>query len=321
MLKAANLRLSDALWNAWCVVSLLGIWPRFIEPNLLLVSKLKLKLPSLPRGLQGLRLLQFSDLHFQSSLSDAFLKRLAAKISSLKPDIIVFTGDFLCQGVLEDEQRLLSFLNTLKAPHGCFAVLGNHDYQVKMGLNANAEYDILEDNQDALITQGFKRLFSATKNSGVVTARLAKVKAHAQLVDLIKKSPFQLLHNQCIQLAIKGERLNICGFGEYSCGNTLPDTAFVGYDESCPGILLLHNPDGVFLLQKWPGEIVLSGHTHGGQVNLPWIWKKCTLLENEGFKKGLISVFNKYLYVNRGISSVFPFRWFAPPELLLMTLV
>jgi predicted MPP superfamily phosphohydrolase len=315
------LRWGDKLWDAWCIASVIGVWPRFIEPRMLTVTRLELRIPALPPGLKGLKLLHLSDIHFHSGMSAAFLQRVSTKILSLQPDIIVCTGDFLCYGHLEEQARLLEFLKSLHAPLGCFAVLGNHDYASRIGLNARGDYDIAKADERALIAQGFYRLFSNPHISGKATDEVTSMPPHADLVALLHASPFVLLHNDCRQVIVGSGGLNICGLGEYSCGKTLTQAAFEGYEKRYPGILLLHNPDGVPLLREVPGDIILCGHTHGGQVNLPWIWRKCALMEHPQFKQGLVPFFNKWVYINRGLGSIFPFRWFAPPELLLLTLV
>lgn len=314
-----RLSLPDLLWDAWCVCSLIGIWPRFIEPNLITTSYITLKVPKLPKELHGLRILQFSDLHLHPRVPDFFLKHLCRKINRLKPDLIVFTGDFLCFSVLAERERLMRFLSSLQAPYGCYAVLGNHDYQQSVSINDKGEYDVIE-NSPALISKGFSRLFTTTTLAKKVALRAQAVGQHAELTDLLKKTPFQLLHNQTKLISIKNKALNICGLGEYTLGRLQPEIAFKDYDRQYPGIILAHNPDSIPFLEAYPGEVILCGHTHGGQVNLPWLWKKFTLLENMQFKKGLHKVKDKWAYINRGIGSVLQFRWFSPPEILLLTL-
>ena len=103
-------------------------------------------------------------------------------------------------------------------------------------------------------------------------------------------------------------------------GQCRPEKGFEGYQANYPGIILVHNPDGIKTLQDRPGELILSGHTHGGQVYLPWMWKRFTRLENPAVRRGLYHLDGKWIYVNRGIGSVMKFRWFAVPELLSVTL-
>lgn len=316
--------LSDALWDLWCIASIIGIWPRFIEPRLVLKSRHTFKIPNLPSALKGLKIVHFSDLHFQKSVSSKFLDKLSRKISSENPDILVFTGDFICYSQLaeNEKQRLFCFLNGLKARYGCYAIFGNHDYAEYVSINAEGEYDLMtEEKERSLIKRGLERLFTITKLAKKTTLRAQEVGLHADLIALLKKTPFQLLENNSKLVKINDSAINICGLGEYSLGKMKPELAFSNYDKSFPGIVLLHNPDGIPLLKGYPGEIVLCGHTHGGQVNLPWMWKKFILLENAQFKSGLIKFDQRWIYVNRGIGSIIRFRWFAPPELLVLTLM
>src|SRR5690606_22728131 len=126
---------------------------------------------------KSLKIVQFSDLHFSKNLSDAFLRRLTSKILKQSPDIIVFTGDFLCYSKLTNEDRLKKFLNSLSAPFGCYAVLGNHDYESFVSVNEEGEYDVIENSTSTLI-KGFKRLFSNVTLTKNMTERAKNVDFH-----------------------------------------------------------------------------------------------------------------------------------------------
>ena len=309
-----------SLWDFFCIASLIGIWPRFIEPAWIRTSYITCKIASLPSPLKGLKIAQFSDLHFSSSMSDNFLKKVFRKIERLEPDLILFTGDFLCYGKMEEQDRLHAFLNKLQAPHGCFAVLGNHDYAACVSVNEKGDYDVI-DPATTPLKKAFNRLGKPVAEvTGHMTDRAKNTPLHDALIGLLKKTPFKLLHNETATLQIGDAKLNLTGLGEYMMARALPSEAFAKYDKRFPGIILLHNPDGAPCLKEFPGDIILSGHTHGGQINLPWIWKKFTVLENRKFTKGLHPAGDKWIYINRGIGSAFPFRCFSPPELLLLTL-
>ncbi|NGX43515.1 MAG: 3',5'-cyclic adenosine monophosphate phosphodiesterase CpdA [Chlamydiae bacterium] len=314
-----SFHVSDLLWDLWCVVSIIGIWPRFIEPNLVTTTKLSLPISNLPEELKDLRILQFSDLHLHPRVPDFFLTKLISKARKLKPDLIVFTGDFLCYSLLSEAERLKKFLNSFSAPYGCFAILGNHDYQQCVSVNEKGDYDVIR-NDTSLIYKGFQRLFSPLPLSKKVTPETQSIEHHQQLMHLLKETPFKLLDNATAVIPIHGTKLNLCGVGEHMLGHCKPEKAFQGYDKNYPGIILAHNPDCVPQLQQYPGDVILSGHTHGGQVNLPLMWRKFILIKNIQFKRGLVKAGKKWVYVNRGIGSVFPFRWFSVPEILLLTL-
>lgn len=312
-------RCINLLWDTFCVSSIVGIWPRFIEPQQIFTKKLHLPIPNSPQSLKGFKILQFSDLHLNKRVKDSFLEKVIKTANSLKPDLVVFTGDFLCYSALEDKKRLQDFLSQFKAPYGCYAILGNHDYEEYVSINEEGFYDII-DNSNTSIVRGFERLFTSTKLTKKITARALNVKVHQPLIELLSNTPFKLLQNITLPIQVKDSILNLSGCGEYIIGQFKPKETFKNYKTEYPGIILVHNPDAIPHLKDYPGDIILCGHTHGGQVNLPWIWKKFTLLENMHLKKGLLQLYNKWIYINRGIGSVLPFRWFSPPELLLLTL-
>jgi predicted MPP superfamily phosphohydrolase len=312
--------ISNFLWDVFCVTSIIGIWPRFIEPQRLITKKLSLPIQNLPKSLRGLKILQFSDLHLNRSVKKSFLEKLVARVNILKPDLIVFTGDFVCYSAFEEQERLHKLLCQFKAPYGCYAIFGNHDYEEYVSINKEGTYDVIENSGTSSLIRAFKRLFTTTTLTKIISARAQSVPTHSHLVDMLATTPFKLLHNTTIGIPIRDTILNLCGCGEYMLGRFKPQEAFANYNSKYPGIILVHNPDAIPHLKEYPGDVILCGHTHGGQVNLPWFWKKFTLLENMQFKKGLLKLYNKWENINRGIGSVMPFRWFSPPELLLLTL-
>jgi len=319
--RQKNTLASPFLWDLFCTVSIVGIWPRFIEPRLILTTHKNLPIRNLPKELYNLKILQISDLHFHYQTSPSFLNQLIDKCQKLRPDLIVFTGDFLCYSQLEEPERLKTFLGRFDAPYGCYAVLGNHDYASFVSVNGQGDYDLIEPSTASSLSRAFSRLQTTITLTKHTTERARATPLHIDLLSLLEDTPFQVLHNSTRAISIKGTKLNICGLGEHTVGKMDPQTAFSTYNKEYPGIILLHNPDGAPHLRDYPGDIILSGHTHGGQVNLPWMWKKFTTLENMHFQKGLIKCDDKWLYVNRGLHSVLPFRWFSPPEILSLTLV
>lgn len=311
---------SEWAWDAWCIASGIGIWPRYIEPGLLEITHHTVSITNLAKELNGFKVLQFSDLHWNNLFSSSLQKKMIRKINALEPDLIVFTGDFICRSKLENPEGLKNTLKALKAKIGCFAVLGNHDYDRFVTVNAKGDYDIEDFSCSSNITKGFKRLFQPVVLTKHVTERARQVLQHAELIKLLKETPFKLLCNETQQVAYNDSWINICGLEEYTLGKLDVDKAFRNYDERYPGIILSHNPDTFEILKNYPGQMILSGHTHGGQVNLPGLWPRFTLIENLQFKSGLKKVGEKWAYINRGISSVMKFRWFAAPELTLLTL-
>lgn len=113
-------------------LGLLGIglpsaaWAAAIEPHLLSITRKDLQLPRWPKSLEGFRVAQLTDLHFRPGSDESLLKKLRQVLADEKPDLITITGDF----VINDPSSLPECLRALKgisAPHGIFAIPGNHD--------------------------------------------------------------------------------------------------------------------------------------------------------------------------------------------------
>jgi hypothetical protein len=129
-----------------------------------------------------------------------------------------------------------------------------------------------------------------------------------------------LLDNETVHIGRNTHRLNLTGLGEITAGHLVPTTAYKGYDRRVPGIVFAHNPDAYSALSYFPGDLFLFGHTHGGQVNLPFLWERITPLNDTSLKSGLYLRDGRTIFVTRGVGATFPFRLFAPPQLVLFEL-
>lgn len=307
-------QLKNFLWDAWCALSIVGIWPRFIEPYLLQSNTHVLSIHNLPDDLKDLHIVQLSDLHITPNLPDSYLKKLSDTVASMHPDLIVFTGDFLCYSRLESPERLKKFLNSFSAKYGCFAIYGNHDYSSVVTLTPYGEYKV-STSQEGSVLQGIRRLLSTPSTPFTIGESVRKIGLHKELTSLLQDTPFTLLHNDSHLIPIKNSYLNVVGLGEYTLGKSLPDIAFKNYNRDYPGLILTHNPDSLKLILDHPGDLILCGHTHGAQINIPWVRDRIMLMENKEFVRGLYRKEDKWIYVSRGVGSTVTFRLGSRPEI------
>jgi uncharacterized protein len=99
-----------------------------VEPRWLQVERIALKFPTLPETFKGLRVVQFSDLHFGFHFDVKQLTSVVEKIQAEQPDIVCFTGDLVDYAIGPYNKDIRVVLSRIKAKYGCYAVLGNHDY-------------------------------------------------------------------------------------------------------------------------------------------------------------------------------------------------
>lgn len=302
----------------------LGLWSFLIEPNILRSTYLKWSLKDTEIHLKGLRIVQLSDLHFTTSFPQKLLDNISRKVNAFKPDLILFSGDFLCHSFLPDDVRFKNFLNSFSPKMGAFCILGNHDYGEYVSRNEKGIVDVINPNfirNVKRVLSSFKDVFCKNELRNTITERALSVDFHEGLRQLLKETPFKLLHNETIQLPIG---LNITGLGEVLIRRCLPEQAFSNYDKKFPGITLVHNPDAVPLLTDYPGNWILAGHTHGQQIYIPWppagkkFSQKLTGLKHPEFCRGLVQLKNKQLYVNRGLGGLKRVRFNSPPEICFM---
>ncbi len=97
------------------------------EPHQIRVRRISVPVPALPAALDGLTIGQLSDLHRGPYVSEEHIRRAAEIVTSLQPDVIVLTGDFVSVSA-QYAASCMDALAALSAPYGLFAVLGNHDY-------------------------------------------------------------------------------------------------------------------------------------------------------------------------------------------------
>ena len=243
----------------------------WFEPQALQVERLPLP-TSLPGG--KVRLLQISDLHLSSF--NNYFEKVARKVVSLQPDLIVLTGDYL-----EEERNIrgvLSFLKKLKAKHGIYAVQGNWEYWSR------------------LEGENLRRHFAG---AGV-----------------------KLLINERADLEINGRAISIFGL-DYPSSIDHLHRLQKEVDPQRFNLLLSHVPAFAHEQLNEHVNLILSGHTHGGQVRLPFLPPFYLPRYSGRFVSGFYQVSQHRipLYVSRGIgTSVLPLRFLCRPEIGLFEL-
>ncbi len=287
----------------------------------------------LPGGVgAGLRILHLSDQHFSGDdwVRRSRLRHIQRLLQGLKPDLILCTGDFLHNDAgLDAVESLLRLLPP--APLGCYAVLGNHDYVEYSWrdflLNALRQVtgaDSWTGWLRALARQAWEMaalLARIWRNDRLRFARvpnnLAELRALLELYGII------LLQNEARPLP--GESgLWLAGVDDPVEGSIDLEKTLAALPVGAPALFLTHNPDPALALP--PGRVLLSlaGHTHGGQVVLPWlgaIHTQGTQLSRRQ-PAGLIQrPGHAPLIISRGMGESTPLRFRCPPEIVLIDLL
>ena len=228
------------------------------------IFKTEVRLPGLPKELEGLRLVQISDLHIGPTIRKAQVERIVSLIAEADPDLVFLTGDF-ADGSPKDLATETVPLTQVRARHGLYYVPGNHEYYW----------------------------------GGI------------EWVKEVERLGFKALINQNVVLQVRGRELAILGVPDPASARVpehggpdfkraakgIPETAF-------PCIALCHQPGFEKEAEAVGVDLILSGHTHGGQF-FPWTLAASAV---HRYNVGLHFLGKMAIYVNRGTG------YWGPPQ-------
>jgi len=255
-----------------------------VEPTWLAVNRVTLPIHNLPSALSGLRIAQLSDFHYGPHIPTGYLEDAIERTAAEKPDLIALTGDFIDRGPAHVGKAAKLFRN-LKAPLGVFAVLGNHDFSVHTARGSRKHPELHRRVAGALATEGVS-----------------------------------VLRNRTARVEHKGEGLLVAGVDDLWSGESDLDMALADACTQTPRVVLAHNPQTVEQLGGHRADVVLSGHTHGGQINWPGLGRLMLGKKARRFAAGLYPLDKGHLYVNTGVGFGWRFRFGVRPELAVFTL-
>ncbi|MBC7910259.1 MAG: metallophosphoesterase [Pyrinomonadaceae bacterium] len=243
------------------------------EPYMLSVERHEIALRRLPPELDGLRIVQLSDIHHSPFTGRSQIMHAIETANSLEPDIIALTGDYVSHDP-SYASPCAEMLGRLRARHGVYAVLGNHDHWTDA----------------ALIT------------------------------DLFRLAGIQVLVNEGMRFELGGASFWLAGVDDTMVGLEDLPLALAGSRADEMKLLLAHNPIILRRAARAGVDLVLSGHTHGGQIT----WrseKSASGRPRRRILRGLGRRGQTQIYVTRGLGTVvLPVRYGCPPEVSLLEL-
>lgn len=138
-----------------------------------------------------------------------------------------------------------------------------------------------------------------------------------QVAQALKKAHIEVLRNASARIDLRGEGLWIAGVDEYMYGESDIPAAMMEIPRLQPRILLAHNPEIIGEAARHQIDFVLAGHTHGGQVRIPYM-RSINVVTQPGREvlEGFVSNGRTQMYISRGLGKVVvPLRILCPPEI------
>lgn len=266
---------------------LLGGYSSGFAPERIVVRRLRFPVKGLPAGLHGLCIAHLSDFHISEFIGPAYIRRVLQVAEAEKADIALLTGDYVTDGrgfpMIAD-----LIADYLRPQLGIWCTLGNHDHW------QNADKCRAE----------FKRV-------------------GLPLIDNDRR----FLTRDGMTTEPQPDSICIAGLGDYWEDKMDFAAALGGVPGETPRIILSHNPDSaeVFRIDGTTPpriDLMLSGHTHGGQVSLPGVGALIVPSRyGQKYAGGLVQGPHWPVHISRGIGmAVLPVRFRVPPEFSIITL-
>jgi len=253
-----------------------------IDPQWIEITQHEITMANLPQSFHGFSIVQLTDLHHSSIVTLDYLQACIKQVVRLQPDLVVLTGDYITRQESYAEPLAQAIRSVIvEAGIPVYAVLGNHDHW-------NSKL------RNRWKGDGYE-VFNALTNAGI-----------------------NVLMNESVPLRRGRERLWLMGCDDFLSGYFDLDLALKSVPPAEPRILLMHNPHPIESIAHHRFELVLSGHTHGGQIALPFVPSKI----GHKYLSGLYHVGESRLYVCRGVGVIgVPIRFMTLPEIAYFRLV
>ena len=260
----------------------IGVDSILIAPNRPRVVRLEIGLRRWPERLAGFTIALLSDFHYDPYFSIHPIQASIGVVNALRPQLILLTGDFVsvpffgdpAKGA-SDAEPCATILGNLKARHGLWAVMGNHD--------AFTDPD--------------------------------------RVTDALQARGIRVLANQSAPIESDGARFWLSGVDDVLGKTADLDTTLQNIPQNEPTVLMVHEPDFADRVARYPVDLQLSGHSHGGQVRLPLLPPLYLPDLARKYVWGLYKIGALTLYTNPGLGTVgIPARLNCPPEITFFTI-
>jgi uncharacterized protein len=260
-----------------------------VTPVALRRTRIDVPIADLSPALEGYTIAALSDLHYGGTITPLRLIDRAVQLANeSSPDLIVLLGDYaLSHTRLRTISRLL-YEWALPRMTESLRALRAPDGVIAILGNHDYEHD------------------------------------PAKVAAWLRSTGARVLINECVVIAKGDARLGIGGVDDWTYGEIDPHGGCASLPPDVPRIVLSHNPDGVLELASTARvDLVLSGHTHGGQIVLPWLGapaRHCTVCSASS-ASGWVARAPVRLYVTTGVGVLLPLRINCPAEVLIVRLV
>jgi len=260
------------------IISLIVLYSRYVGTEGLVTKEYKIETKDINGSFDGLKIVHFSDLHYHRIIDKTRFEKIAEEINLINPDMVFFTGDLVDKDFEISEEDKLDLTEVLSSITSKYG---------KYAIIGNHDH----------------------------------FRDESLMSDIYTSSGFTLMKNDYDVIYGKdNDKLFIAGLDTYSYGKSdidIPMKYFSENEDISYKIILVHEPDySDTIVSKYDIDLILSGHSHNGQINISFIKKLFLPYGSEKYYDNYYDLGNTDLYVSSGIGeSRINFRLFNKPSI------
>lgn len=260
------------------IVLLVLIYGRYGATRGLVTKEYKIETKDIDSSFDGLKVVHFSDLHYLRVTDSSTLKKVVEEINLINPDIVFFTGDLIDKDFTLDDKEKETLISLLQSINSKYG---------KYAVLGNHDY----------------------------------MKDESLFKEIFTSSNFMLMQNTYdIIVNSNNDKIFIGGVDSYS--NDRADISktmeyFKENEDINYKIIIVHEPDYAdTILKDYDIDLILAGHSHNGQVNIPYIKNFFLPYGSRKYFENHYKINNTDLYISSGVGmSLINFRLFNKPSI------
>lgn len=263
------------------IVALIGfifLWARYISTSGLIVNEKKIIKSNLPESFNGLKVVHLSDIHYGKTISKNKLNKIVEKINLINPDIVVFTGDLIDKDIEITNSMINDISDTLYKINSKY---GSYSIKGNHDYSSDSFLEIMEKSNFKVLENSYDLIYNEKKDYIYIGGLSSSIKTN---IDYEKTFEYFYVENN---------------------------------NKAIFKLMLMHEPDNIDnVLEYQLVDLALAGHSHGGQVRLPYFGYLMKVKGAKKYPESHYIVNTTDLYVSYGIgTSTYPFRFFNKPSI------